>query len=134
MFDLNGVKFDFPLAYILVMFSVFMICLVAVVYSSAQSFKLDLLQADFASCKFNNLVYGKWNHSINKPKGVQIHHKDIEGKFKVQLSSLDRKNKWLDMTRNEKIKLYVIRITINLLVIATLGATGYGIYVVSFAF
>ncbi len=55
----STVSFDFPLAYFLVMLSVFFVNLVAVVYSSAKSFGAHLKQVDKARAAFSNLVGGE---------------------------------------------------------------------------
>ena len=75
-FEIGRFTFDFPLSYFLVMQGVFLVNLVAVVYSSAKSFTADLQLVDTARTRFNGLVFGGWDHKVqcNICLGVENWH------------------------------------------------------------
>ena len=58
-FYLNGVVFDYPLAYFLTIFSVFLLNLVAIVIYSAP--RRNATYVDSSGSQFNNLIFGNWD-------------------------------------------------------------------------
>ena len=131
-FTLGDVTFDFPLAYFLVMVSVFMVSLVAVVFSSAKSFDQDVgTLSDNSSCVYNSLLFSSFDHKIYRRKAVQIQKNDILGKLKVTLTAAERLREHLEMNRREKWRLFMTRLGINLFVLICLSGAAYGIYILT---
>ena len=63
----NNVKFDFPLAYFLVIFSIFLLNLSVVVFSSASSIKARIERSIDSESGFIGMfpmVFGSWDHKI----------------------------------------------------------------------
>ncbi len=83
----NGATFDYPLAYFLVMLSVFIVNLVAVVYASAKSFHVSSY-SDAENCKFGSLVFGSWDFRINKKAAVGTQQMDVRNRFRFVIPSI----------------------------------------------
>ena len=66
-FTFNSVTFDFPLAYFLVIFSIFLLNLSVVVFSSASNIKARIERSIDSESGFIGMfpmVFGSWDHKI----------------------------------------------------------------------
>ena len=67
VFEYKNIKFDFPLAYFLVMVAIFLLNLCAVVFSSASSIKARIERSIDSESGFIGMfpmVFGSWDHKI----------------------------------------------------------------------
>ena len=129
-FYLYDTVFDYPLAYFLVMLSVFGITLVAVVYSSAKSFHASSY-ADTTSCEFSNLVFGSWDTRINKKSAVVIQQTDMLNRFRRSLAKRAKKIVKEERRTKDVLLLYLVRIVVNLMILAMLAGSFFAIYYVT---
>ncbi len=101
-FGTGGATFDFPLAYFLVMLAVFLVNLVAVVYSSAKSFGAHLKTVDKSRAVFSNMVFGFWDYRVSTADGVKTQHEEAATSYKVILESKERKRmRWVSSRTNK---------------------------------
>eukprot|EP00095_Tigriopus_kingsejongensis_P004414 maker-scaffold654_size118352-snap-gene-0.10 protein:Tk04414 transcript:maker-scaffold654_size118352-snap-gene-0.10-mRNA-1 annotation:"hypothetical protein BRAFLDRAFT_199751" len=130
-FDLNGVTFDFPLAYILVMVAVYVINLLAVVFASAKSVHSNYKTIGSASFEFSHLIFATWDHKICKAKTVGVQQRDIKSRLIVALQANQRARERQEMTTGSKCQLWSVRVLINVIVLGLLGGAAYGIYLLT---
>lgn len=76
-FELNNVTYEFPLAYFLVMFAIFVVNLVFVVRSFAKAFDTETLE--LSQAPLSELIFGSWDYSTNEENMADIIKSDISG-------------------------------------------------------
>ena len=69
-----------------------------------------------------------WDHHISKESGVSIQKNDIYTKINTELHRHEIQQKRDEMSRGELAILYLIRLVINLFVLACLGGVAVGIF------
>ena len=129
VFDLYGVPYNFPLAYFLVLLSVFLLTIVALVTSSAKSFQASTLSiADSDTCHFVNMVLAGWDHGMTslQRKDADDQKQSIAGRLKFEMEALQKLKQLKNMQRRDRWKLNTIRSLVWLL--AVLSLSGLAIF------
>ena len=124
IFDLNGVPYNFPLAYFLVMLGIFALNLMAMVKSSAKSFRTNTLSiADSDTSHFVNMVLAGWDHGMSSTerKDADNQQRRLAGRLKFELEELQFLQQVKDMTRSEQCKLKTVRVLIWILTVTCLA-------------
>ena len=112
-YDMN-ITYNFPLAYFLVITSIFAFNLTAVVRSSSKSFRANTLSiADTDTCHFTNLALGGWDYTLAyEEKESDIQRQGVTSRLKFQLEAIKRL-KWKNsMTSKDKFTLFMTRLGI----------------------
>lgn len=131
----SGFLYDLPLAYMGVMMAIFFISLIAIVRSSAREFRERVVEGEGQFYQYCNLIFGGWDYCINNEKAAGIKHKALFNEMKVLLESERLEEERQNRTKEEKVKLYFIRLFVNSIVLVVLGCCGIFIYwVIDFSF
>ena len=125
-----GVYYDLPLAYIGATITFFLFSLFAIVRSAAKGFKERVVEGEGQFYQYCNLVFGGWDYCIQNEKSATIKHKALYNEMKAFLEAERMEEERQNRTREEKMKLFLIRFFVNLLVIVVLGGCGIFIYYV----
>ena len=128
VFQFGSASFDFPLAYFLVMIFLLILNLAAIVVASSRSFFIGNKYMNSASCRFNNLVFGGWNCMVTKYQGVTCQRSDVTNRLIGMVDNREKKLERQQMERRNKNKLIMVRVLINLFILALLASAFYGLY------
>ncbi|CAL1267470.1 unnamed protein product [Larinioides sclopetarius] len=116
-----------PLAFLWVFTISFIICLVMMVrYSSFGQDEAILIRQKATS--FANEVFSAWDFCIKTPKAANIHHNTIVVTLKSELTEVRRKKELKERSFKAWLKLYSIRVLINILVIVWIAVCYILIY------
>ncbi|XP_043477744.1 transmembrane channel-like protein 7 [Leptopilina heterotoma] len=127
--------YDLPLAYVGVMMAIFSVSLIAIVRSSAREFRERVVEGEGQFYQYCNLIFGGWDYCINNEKAGEIKHKALFNEMKVLLESERLEEERQNRTKEEKVKLYFIRLFVNAIVLMVLACCGIFIYwVIDFSF
>ncbi|KAG8039273.1 hypothetical protein G9C98_003580 [Cotesia typhae] len=124
----NGTYYDLPLAYICTIITVTLISLIAIIQSAAKGFKERVVEGEGQFYQYCNLIFGGWDFCIQNEKAAGIKHKALYNEIKAFLEAERLEEERQNRTREERIKLFFVRLIVNLLVILVLSACGVFIY------
>ncbi|XP_014478562.1 PREDICTED: transmembrane channel-like protein 7 [Dinoponera quadriceps] len=127
--------YNSSLSYICVIISVFIVSLVAIVRSAAKGFKERVVEGEGQFYQYCNLVFGGWDYCIHNEKSAGVKHKALYNEMKAFLEAERMEEERKNRTREEKTKLFFIRLFVNLLVLTVLSTCGAFIYyIIDFSF
>ena len=78
-FEFHNVLYEFPLAYFLVMFAIFIINLLFVISSFSKIAESET--SDISQAPLSELIFGVWDYSTNEEDMAEVLKLDITGKF-----------------------------------------------------
>lgn len=114
--------YNMALAYLLAVGTSFFICCVLLVKNSAKNAKVTLgLQSSVAS--YTNKVYAGWDYCIKTQKAAKVKYNGIKFEITADLREEKRQAAWNNQAFSDKVKVYVIRVIINIVVIILLGGS-----------
>ncbi|KAE8742635.1 hypothetical protein FOCC_FOCC011814 [Frankliniella occidentalis] len=131
--DLNssaGLYYDMPLAYISVALTFMLISLAAIVKSAAKGFKERLVEGEGQFYQYCNIIFSSWDFCINNEKSANIKHKAIYYEIKSSLESERIEEERITRSKEERFKLFSVRILVNVAVIVLITGALYLIYAV----
>ncbi|KAJ8679244.1 hypothetical protein QAD02_015031 [Eretmocerus hayati] len=127
--------YNLPLAYMCVMLTIFGVSLIAVVRAAVRGFRERVVEKEGQFYRYCNLVFSGWDYCINNEKASATKHKALYNEIKALIESERCEEERQNRTREEKFKLCLIRIFVNVLVLLILGSCGIVIfYVIRFTF
>lgn len=130
-----GFFYNSPLSYICAIISVFILSLVAIVRSAAKGFKERVVEGEGQFYQYCNLVFGGWDYCIHNEKSAAVKHKALYNEMKAFLEAERMEEERQNRTREEKTKLFFVRLVVNLLVLTVLSSCGAFIYyIINFSF
>uniref|UniRef100_A0A8C8CAH8 Transmembrane channel-like protein n=1 Tax=Oncorhynchus tshawytscha TaxID=74940 RepID=A0A8C8CAH8_ONCTS len=121
--------YNLPLAYLLVTIAYLFLSLIWIVKRSATGFKRKLVQDEDRFQSFCNKIFAGWDFCIVNDSAARLKRSSLLYELKTDLEEERIKQKMADRTRKEKCRIYVIRLILNLFVIAVLAACFYSIYI-----
>ncbi|XP_043282453.1 transmembrane channel-like protein 7 [Venturia canescens] len=124
----NGLYYDLPMAYIGATIAFFLFSLFAIVRSAAKGFKERVVEGEGQFYQYCNLVFGGWDFCIQNEKSASIKHKALHNEIKAFLEAERLEEERQNRTREEKMKLFLIRFFVNLLVTIVLASCAAFIY------
>ncbi|KAK0170180.1 hypothetical protein PV328_010773 [Microctonus aethiopoides] len=124
----NGTFYDLPLAYISTIIVFFLISLLAIVRSAAKGFKERVVEGEGQFYQYCNLIFGGWDFCIQNEKSATVKHKALYNEIKAFLEAERLEEERQNRTREERIKLFFIRLTVNIFVFFVLIGCGIFIY------
>ncbi|XP_049781424.1 transmembrane channel-like protein 7 isoform X1 [Schistocerca cancellata] len=128
--DTSYLYYNLPLAYIAVTLVCFLMSLSAIVKSAAHGFKDRLMEGEGQFYQYCNIVFGGWDYCIHNEKSATIKHKAIFNEIKGCLEAERLEEERQSRSRDEKVRLYLLRFAINLMVLLVLVGGGFLIYFV----
>lgn len=125
----SNADYNLSLAYVFATLAYFLVCLVMMVIYTSESVHETLSQEGQLN-KYCNLVFGGWDYCIEKEKTAKRKMQSITQELKSTLEENRRLERISNWSRKDHLKIYAIRVLLNIVVIAALGGSGYLIYFV----
>lgn len=129
-YNINGsvLYYNLPLAFILVTLTYFLISLIKIIKSAAKGFKDRIVEGEGQFYQYCNIVFGGWDFCIHNENSATIKHKALFNEIKACLEIERLEEDRQSRTKNEKIKLFLLRIFINIIVVLVLLGAATGVY------
>ncbi|NXD83165.1 TMC7 protein, partial [Halcyon senegalensis] len=121
-------RYNLPLAYLLVTFAYLALSVLWIIKRSVEGFKQNLVHDEDPFQSYCNKVFAGWDFCITDPNAAQLKHRSLLYELQTDLEEERLKQKIADRTMKEKLRIYSLRIFINIIVIAVLSACFYSIY------
>ncbi|XP_033748411.1 transmembrane channel-like protein 7 isoform X2 [Pecten maximus] len=116
--------YNMSLAYLLAVGASFVISFLLLVKNSAKNVKVTL-GIEKTVAQYSNKVFAGWDYCIKEERGANTKQAYIKTDMKADLQEQRLKLKLSKQTMKDKCQLYMIRIVINILVLALLGGACY---------
>ncbi|XP_021359860.1 transmembrane channel-like protein 7 isoform X2 [Mizuhopecten yessoensis] len=116
--------YNMSLAYLLAVGASFIISFLLLVKNSAKNVKVTL-GIEKTVARYCNKVFGGWDYCIKEDRGANIKRANLKTDIKADLQEQSLKLKLSKQTMKDKCQLYMIRLVINILVLALLGGACY---------
>ncbi|XP_037326822.1 transmembrane channel-like protein 7 isoform X1 [Pungitius pungitius] len=120
--------YNLPLAYLLVTIAYLFLSLIWIVKRSATGFKRNLVQDEDRFQSFCNKIFSGWDFCITNENAVRLKRSSLLYELRTDLEEERIKQKIADRTSRERCRIYLIRLVLNLFVIAVLASCFYSIY------
>ncbi|NXD09136.1 TMC7 protein, partial [Nothocercus nigrocapillus] len=121
-------RYNLPLAYLLTTFAYLGLSLVWIIKRSVEGFKQNsvLQSSEFQS--YCNKVFAGWDFCITDISAAWLKHRSLQYELKADLEEERLKQKIADRTMKDKLRIYSLRLFLNIIVIAVLSGCFYAIY------
>ncbi|XP_044044992.1 transmembrane channel-like protein 7 [Siniperca chuatsi] len=120
--------YNLPLAYLLVTIAYLFLSLIWIVKRSATGFKRNLVQDEDRFQSFCNKIFAGWDFCITNENAVRLKRSSLLYELRTDLEEERIKQKIADRTRKQRCRIYLIRLILNVFVIAVLAGCFYSIY------
>ena len=120
--------YNLPLAYVAITVVYLLGCLAVIVKSAAQGFKERLIEGEGQFYQYCNLVFGGWDYCIHSEKSARMKQKALYSEMKACLEAERLEEERQNRSRDEMIKLVIIRCIINLICLVVLSGALVLIY------
>ncbi|KAM6379515.1 LOW QUALITY PROTEIN: transmembrane channel-like protein 7 [Pluvialis apricaria] len=121
-------RYNLPLAYLLATFAYLALSLIWIIKRSVEGFKQNLVHDEDQFQSYCNKVFAGWDFCITDPNAARLKQRSLQYELQTDLEEERLKRKIADRTMKEKIRIYSLRIFINIIVIAVLSGCFYSIY------
>ncbi|NXA24133.1 TMC7 protein, partial [Ibidorhyncha struthersii] len=125
---ISMLRYNLPLAYLLATFAYLALSLIWIIKRSVEGFKQNLVHAEDQFQSYCNKVFAGWDFCITDPNAARLKHRSLQYELQTDLEEERLKRKIADRTMKEKLRIYSLRIFINIIVIAVLSGCFYSIY------
>ncbi|KAF1430450.1 Transmembrane channel-like protein 7, partial [Spheniscus magellanicus] len=125
---LSSPRYNLPLAYLLTTFAYLALSLLWIIKRSVEGFKQNLVHDEDQFQSYCNKVFAGWDFCITDPRAAWLKHRSLQYELQTDLEEERLKRKIADRTMKEKLRIYSLRIFINIIVIAVLSGCFYCIY------
>ncbi|NXC73349.1 TMC7 protein, partial [Anhinga anhinga] len=125
---LSILRYNLPLAYLLATFAYLALSLLWIIKRSVEGFKRNLVHAEDQFQSYCNKVFAGWDFCITDPNAARLKHRSLQYELQTDLEEERQKRKKADRTMKEKLRIYSLRIFINIIVFAVLSGCFYSIY------
>ncbi|NXQ17030.1 TMC7 protein, partial [Peucedramus taeniatus] len=121
-------RYNFPLAYLLATFAYLALSFLWIIKRSVEGFKHNLVHDADPFQSYCNKVFAGWDFGITDPNAARLKHRSLQYELQTDLQEEKLKQKIAERTMEEKLRIYSLRIFINIIVIAILSGCFYSIY------
>ncbi|XP_068002944.1 transmembrane channel-like protein 7 [Melanerpes formicivorus] len=125
---ISAMRYNLPLAYLLATFAYLGLSLLWIIIRSVEGFKQNLVHAEDQFQTYCNKVFAGWDFCITDPNAARLKHRSLLYELQTDLEEERQKQKIAERTMKEKLRIYSLRIFINIIVIAVLSGCFYSIY------
>ncbi|XP_054284806.1 transmembrane channel-like protein 7 [Macrosteles quadrilineatus] len=122
-------RYNLALAYISTAVGYFLLSFFAIMKSAAHGFKERLIENEGQFYHYCNMVFAGWDFCIHNQQSASIKHKALYNEMKASLEAERREEEKRNRSKDERIKLLMIRTIVNLTVLLILILAGIVIYV-----
>uniref|UniRef100_A0A2K5Q2G6 Transmembrane channel-like protein n=1 Tax=Cebus imitator TaxID=2715852 RepID=A0A2K5Q2G6_CEBIM len=133
-YSIDGMKFqnftyDLPLAYLLSTIAYLALSLLWIVKRSVEGFKINLIRSEEHFQSYCNKIFAGWDFCITNRSMADLKHSSLWYELRADLEEERIRQKIAERTSEETIRIYSLRLFLNCIVLAVLGACFYAIYV-----
>lgn len=121
--------YDLPLAYVLGNAMYLLLSLIAIVMAASREFKDRLVEGEGQFYQYCNLVFGGWDFCIHNEKSAHIKHKALHNEIRAIVHSKRMEYERHNRSREEMLRLILVRFFINLVVVLILIVAAIAIYI-----
>ncbi|NWW84103.1 TMC7 protein, partial [Rhynochetos jubatus] len=121
-------RYNLPLAYLLATFAYLALSLLWIIKRSVAGFKQNLVHVENQFQSYCNKVFAGWDFCITDPNAARLKHSSLQYELQTDLEEERQKRKIEGRTMKEKLRIYSLRIFINIIVLAVLSGCFYCIY------
>ncbi|NXL92181.1 TMC7 protein, partial [Alectura lathami] len=125
---LSVLRYNLPLAYLLTTFAYLALSLLWIIKRSVEGFKQNLVHDEDQFQSYCNKVFAGWDFCITDLNAARLKHRSLQYELQTDLEEERLKQKIADRTMKEKLRIYSLRIFLNIIVIAVLSGCFYSIY------
>ncbi|NWI92669.1 TMC7 protein, partial [Pitta sordida] len=122
------VRYNLPLAYLLATFAYLALSFVWIIKRFVEGFRQKLVHDADQFQSYCNKVFAGWDFCITDPNAARLKHRSLQYELQTDLEEERLKQKIADRTMKEKLRIYSLRIFINIIVLAILSGCFYSIY------
>eukprot|EP00795_Rhopilema_esculentum_P009085 gene9085-16739_t len=123
----TDIKYDMPLAYMLVGISYLIVSLIIMVHNFSTGFTESVIESGGLFYSYCNKIFASWDYCITSEKAAVLKKKNVFQDLQAELAEEKRREKVQSRTRAQKCKIYTIRGVINLLIMGFLAGSVYAI-------
>ncbi|XP_054317502.1 transmembrane channel-like protein 4 isoform X2 [Pongo pygmaeus] len=109
-------------------FAVGLICLLLILHRSVSGLKQTLLAESEALTSYSHRVFSAWDFGLCGDVHVRLRQRIILYELKVELEETVLRRQAAVRTLGQQARVWLVRVLLNLLVVALLGAAFYGVY------
>ncbi|XP_046783419.1 transmembrane channel-like protein 7 isoform X2 [Gallus gallus] len=121
-------RYNLPLAYLLTTFAYLALSFVWIIKRSVERFRQHLVHDEDQFQSYCNKVFAGWDFCITDLNAARLKHRSLLYELQTNLEEERLKQKIAERTMKEKLRIYSLRIFINIIVIAVLSGCFYSIY------
>ncbi|NXI94657.1 TMC7 protein, partial [Psophia crepitans] len=121
-------RYNLPLAYLLTTLAYLALSLIWIIKRSVEGFRQNLVRHEDQFQSYCNKVFAGWDFCITDPNAARLKHRSLQYELQTDLEEERLKRKIADRTTKEKLRIYSLRIFINIIVLAVLSGCFYSIY------
>ncbi|XP_056359415.1 transmembrane channel-like protein 7 [Oenanthe melanoleuca] len=125
---ISVMRYNLPLAYLLATFAYLALSFLWIVKRSVEGFKHNLVHDADPFQSYCNKVFAGWDFCITDPSAARLKYRSLQYELQTDLQEEKLKQKIAERTMEEKLRIYSLRIFINIIVIAILSGCFYSIY------
>ncbi|NXX44273.1 TMC7 protein, partial [Tricholaema leucomelas] len=125
---ISMMRYNLPLAYLLATFAYLALSLLWIIIRSVEGFKQNLVHAEDQFQSYCNKVFAGWDFCITDTNAARLKHRSLLYELQTDLEEERRKEKIAGRTMKEKLRIYALRVLVNVVVIAVLSGCFYSIY------
>ncbi|XP_054849374.1 transmembrane channel-like protein 7 [Eublepharis macularius] len=122
------VRYSVPLAYLLTTLAYLSLSFLWIVKRSVEGFKQSLVRNEDQFQSYCNKIFAGWDFCITDVNAAQLKHNSLHYELKTDLEEERLRQRVAERTTHEKIRIYCLRIFLNLVVLAVLSTCFYSIY------
>ncbi|NXM95798.1 TMC7 protein, partial [Sylvia borin] len=121
-------RYNLPLAYLLTTFAYLALSFLWIIKRSVEGFKHNLVHDADPFQSYCNKVFAGWDFCITDPNAARLKHRSLQYELQTDLQEEKLKQKIAERSMEEKLRIYSLRVLINIIVIAILSGCFYSIY------
>ncbi|NXU96884.1 TMC7 protein, partial [Cettia cetti] len=121
-------RYNLPLAYLLATFAYLALSFLWIIKRSVEGFKQHLVHDADPFQSYCNKVFAGWDFCITDPNAARLKHRSLQYELQTDLQEEKLKQKIAERRMEEKLRIYSLRIFINIIVLAILLGCFYSIY------
>ncbi|XP_053327548.1 transmembrane channel-like protein 7 isoform X2 [Spea bombifrons] len=121
-------KYSLPLAYVLVTITYLLLSILWIVKRAVTGFKQSLVHDSDRFQSYCNKIFAGWDFCTTDENYARLKHSSLQHELKTDLAEERIRQRKEKRTRGETIRIYLLRLFLNIIVIAVLGGCFYAIY------
>ncbi|XP_053897814.1 transmembrane channel-like protein 7 [Malaclemys terrapin pileata] len=124
----NDIRYNVPLAYLLTTLVYLSLSLLWIVKRSVEGFKQSFVREEDPFQSYCNKIFAGWDFCITDLNASQLKHSSLKYELKTDLEEERLRQKKACRTTEEKLRIYCLRLFLNIFVLALLSGCFYSIY------